>query len=122
MRLGREATADSNRESVLNLATANAAGSGKGHVVDFGVAAPGAASGHGDFELAGQIVELPVATQGAIDSQRERRRVEMFVVRETGDRATGDVSDHVAARTGGGESGLLQSFDDVRNSLDGDPV
>lgn len=40
---------------------ARAEGGGKGNVVDFGVGAPVGAGGDGDFEFAGEIVELGVA-------------------------------------------------------------
>jgi len=95
---------------------------GDGDVVNFRVAAPDGAAGDGDFELAGEVVELGVAVELAGDGEGERGSVDELVGVEAGDGAAGDVADDVAAGSHGGEAGGLEGLDDDGQGLDGEPV
>src|SRR5262245_27008270 len=122
VRLGGEAAADANGKSVFDIAAANTPCGGKGNVVDFRIAAPGAAAGNGHLELAPKIVQLAIAAQRAGHGERPGRSVGMLVVGEAGDGASSDGANHVSACPGGGQAGPLQALDNLGNGFDGDPV
>src|SRR5579859_1741238 len=122
MRFGGKAATDAKGKAVLDIATANAPCSGKGNVIDFRVAAPGAAAGDGHLEFARQIVKLAIAAEGAIHGQGKGRCIEIFVARKASDGAPGHIANNVAASASGSQASLLQLLDDVGNGFDGDPV
>ena len=105
MRFGGKAAADANGEAMLNVRTANAPRGGEGDIVDFRIAAPGAAAGYGHLELARKIVEVAIAAESAVHGERPGRSVEMFFVSEAGDGASRDGANNVTACPGGGQAG-----------------
>ena len=58
------------------LSVVVAGGGGETDVIDFGIRAPVAASGDGNFKFAREIVKLGVAAEGAIDFEREWRGID----------------------------------------------
>src|SRR5260221_1786249 len=122
MRLGGKPTGDSNAEADFFDAIANARRSGKRHVVDFRIAAPGGPAIYRHFEFAGQVVKVFVAAELPINRQSKSRGIDQFVAVDTRHRAAGYVAHDVAARTGRRQSNSLQSLNQVRNILDGDPM
>ena len=119
---GGEAAADAEGVADLFGAIDGALDGGEGHVVDLGVGAPDGASGDGDLELAGKVVELGVSGELVCDLDRERAGVDEFGVVETGEGAAGDVADYVAAGSLGAEADGGEGvyyFDEAR---DGEPV
>jgi len=97
-------------------------GSAECDVVDFGVGTPVGAAGDGDFEFAGEIVEIGIAAEFAINGERERRNVGEFVGVDAGERAAGDVTRDVAASAGGGEADGPEALEKFGEMIHGDPV
>ena len=95
---------------------------GEADVVDFGIGTPFGASGDRDFVFAGEIVELRVAAQFAVESENRIGDVSKFVSVDTGERATGDVAGDVAAGSGGGEADGTEAVEDLGNGFDLDPM
>jgi hypothetical protein len=61
MRIGRKAAPDAQCEAYFGLSCATSSGSGEADVIDFGIGAPVAAAGNGNFKFAREIVKLGIA-------------------------------------------------------------
>ena len=79
MRLGGKTSSDAERKADFLAAVASAACGGEANVVDFGIGAPVRAAGDGDFEFAGEIVELRIATEFLINGERDGSDVGNFL-------------------------------------------
>src|SRR6202035_1276227 len=101
MRIGGKPARHAQRESNLLAMQTPPRNGSEPDIIDFRIGAPGPATGDGNFELAGKIVELRVAAKLSVQLQSQRRGVAEFVRVETRQRAASDVARNVAARAGG---------------------
>jgi hypothetical protein len=128
--LGGETAADAEGVADLFLAGIESVNSawfvsldgGEADVVNLGEGAPDGASGDGDLELAGEVVELGVGGEEMRDLHGEWAGVQEFLVLNAGERAAGDVADYVAAGALGGEVDLGEGVDGLDEGVDGEPV
>jgi len=110
------------RKADFLAAVASAACGGEANVVDFGIGAPVRAAGDGDFEFAGEIVELGIATEFLINGEREGSDVGNFMGMNAGKRAASDIPGHISTGAGRAESNRPEALENFRNVFDSDPV
>src|ERR1700682_5580572 len=110
MRIGGKTARYPNGEAGFRRVEALSCDSGKADIINLWVGAPGTAPGNRDFELAGKIVELALATKLAIDFQSQRRSAAKFVRIQACQRAAGHVAGNVPASAGGRESHAPQTL------------
>ncbi len=120
--LGGEAAADAEGVADLIDTVDGALDGGEGYVVDLWVGAPDGAAGDGDFELAGEVVELGVGGEEVGDLDGEGAGIDEFVAVDASERASGDVTDDVAAGSFGGEVDLGEGVYGFDEGVDGEPV
>lgn len=122
VRLGGEAAADAEGVADFFDAVDGALDGGEGYVVDLWIGAPDGAAGDGDFELAGEVVELRVGGEEVSDLYGEGAGVDEFMTVDAGEGAAGDVADDVAAGSLGGEIDFSEGVDGFDEGVDGEPV
>ena len=113
VRIGGKTASDAQGKTYLGFSVTASSGGGEADVVDFGIGAPVAATGDGDFEFAGQIVKLGIATEFAVDLQRERGGVDNLLAIEAGWTVT------EVGRQPWTVYGLMRTADSVSPSLTG---
>jgi hypothetical protein len=82
VRIGGKTASDAHCKTYFGLSGATSSRGGETDVIDFGIRAPVAASGDGDFKFAREIVKLGIAAEFAVDLQRERGGINYFVAIE----------------------------------------
>src|SRR5262249_9628607 len=95
MGFGRESAANTDGETDLFPAIANALRSRERNVVDLRVAAPGAAAGHRHFELTREIVKVAIAAEILVNCECERRGIDDFTSIDACNGASGNISYNV---------------------------
>jgi len=95
---------------------------GQGDVVDFRIRAPFGAARDSNFEFAREIVEVGIAAQFPVEREDDGRNVGDFMGVKSGERATRDVADDVAASAGGAQADGLQALENCGERFDLEPV
>src|ERR1700675_727621 len=113
VRIGGQTAADAQREACFGLSCATSSRGGEADVIDFGIGAPVAAAGDGNFKFARQIVKLGITGEFAVDLQREGRGINDLFAVETGERAPGDVTRDVAAGSRSGEGNAPEALQHI---------
>src|SRR3984893_4189740 len=122
VRIGGKTASDAQCKTYLGFSVTAPSGGGEADVVDFGIGAPVAATGNGDFEFAGQIVKIGIATEFAVDLQRERGGVDNLLPIEAGEQASGDVAGDVYAGARSGEANVPKALQNNWQRFYRDPV
>src|SRR5216683_665658 len=122
LRIGGKTASHAQRKSDLIEVQSLSRDSSKSDIIDLGIRAPRMATGDRNLELARQIVELGIAAKLAIQLQRQRRSIAIFVRVKTRQGASRNVPRDVAACAGGCQPRAPKRLKHLRQGLDGHPV
>src|SRR6267154_3983080 len=95
---------------------------GEPDIIDLRIRAPRAAASNGNLELPRQIVKLGVAAQLPIQLSGQGRSATVLVRVKSGQRASGNIPYHVAARAGGRQPYPPQRLENIGQRFDVHPV
>jgi hypothetical protein len=119
LRVGGETAADPDVETGAVLGVLHA---DERDVVDLVRHVQQRRAGDRRLELAGQVREVLVADDPALDHLDGGRAVDDLVLGDPGDRRTEDDAGRVTAGLGGGQTDRFEALPDLRDVLDTDPV
>src|ERR1700723_1922511 len=92
------------------------------NIINFRIRTPNRAASNRNFEFSRQVIEVVVRPKQMRSLQRERRRIHNLIRGNPRQRATGNVSHHVAASALRAQPHSLERLNRLGNRFDGQPM